>query len=237
MKQTEIKERIATAINVQFTDYQSRSIINDTQTRIIALKKEADALAPQFEEYKKAYENLKFQYDAVIEKLKQDEALLEIMSRTVNDLGKGGKKPLRVVRAESHNDMKEKEKVKHRNESDKKEYFRWTDYAAEVLKSEKRMMTEQELWDTIYIMYDIEDKLKESGKLNALSGLRWGAIHTCWGGNIKLVMQKGGKWAETKGKLFKWNNHIGLKEWANENGDWTPKLEFKRGIPAKVANG
>jgi len=209
-----------------FTSYQSSLVIADTQNRITALMKQKEELAPQLKDYKEVYERLKKEDDELTEKLAQNEQLLEIVSRDLNRIGRD--KTFRVVRAESHIDMKDREKKKLAEDegNGRKTHtvrFTWTDYAVEVLNKEKYFMTTEQLWSRVLVRYDIMQRADEAGLGSKKSGLKWGCIHACWLPNAESTRQ-----GKRGGRLIVTGTHIGLKEWVSN--DFKPLPEYIKKI-------
>lgn len=196
-----------------FTPYQTSNIIKEAETRIIDLKKSLDGMTQQLKDYKIAYEKMQSEYDSIASRLQDDEALLEFMSRIQNKVS--DTKELRVGRAESHNDMKEREKKKLRAEA--KIRFPWTDYAVLVLREEKRFTTPDDLWELVDIKFGTEKTIEEHGQ--KVSTVKWGAINACWLVTCKNTRAGGKRKASNSGmtteQLVDVEGRIGLRDWTD----------------------
>ena len=214
-----------------FTQYQTSNIIKEAETRIIALKKELNDVSPQLKEYEEAYKRLKLQHDVVVEKLQQDEQLLEYMSRVQNNIAPD--KDIRVNRAESHNDMKDREKKKLQKAAPKAR-FPWTDYAVLALREEKRFTTPEDLWEIVDIKFNTEKQIKEAGL--KLTGTRWGAINACWLASAKGAREgkkrKNLGAASTTEQLVEVGGRLGLRNWVDN--EFKPLPAFKSLKPQAV---
>ncbi len=212
----------AEAINICISPELAGDLIADCEKRITSLKLRLEELDKPRQEAFEKYEKLQATWDHVNHKHTQEEQLIDQLSRIKNGLGKTKPIARLTTRAESHNDMKEREKKKYSDTGVTQ--FTWTAYAAEVLKEQNKMMLPDDLWDKIGEKFDIPARMEAMGKTGVKSNIKWGAINTCWAGNIKMVME-GSRFAESRGKLFQHDDYIGLKEWAQE--DWLPKPEYR----------
>jgi len=206
-----------------FTPYQTSNIINEAQTRIIDLKKSLDGMTQQLKDYKTAYEKLQTEYDSIASRLQEDEALVEFMSKIHNKLSNNAE--FRVNRAESHLDMKEREKRKLRAEP--KLRFPWTDYAVLTLREENRFTTPDDLWELVDIKFGVEKTMKEAGL--KMANVRWGAIHACWLATCKGTKEgrrrKQSSENLTTEQLVEVDGRIGLKDWVDTN--FRPLPQYK----------
>lgn len=213
-----LENRAATALTMALSDYQVTTIIKDTENRIIELSRQHDLLKAEhdaaYEMFQKAYG----EYTAVKNQLQENNILLDSMTRYKNNLG--SKKAIRLVRSESHSDMKDKEKKKYSDNNVK--VFKWTELAVEVLKEQNRMIEIEELFQIVEEKINFKQQLKDMGKLGKYSNIKWGAIHNCWLANCAKSKDPSSK--ESNRYLFEYKNHIGLYEWAT--GDFKPKPEY-----------
>ena len=146
-------------------------ILKDSEIRLADLMKRATELEPQVKEYYDAYMTLRIELDSAKERIEQEKGLIEYTSRIKNEIAKN--RPFRVVRSESHTEMKPREKKKLR-----KEYvirYKWSDMAVAILRKTQRMMSTDDIWDII-----MEDHNKKGEPIENPSKVRWGAINNCW---------------------------------------------------------
>lgn len=192
------------------TEYLAKTLIDDAQTRIIKLKNDLQTIAPQLEAYKQAYEKLQTDHDQTKSKLEQEEVLLDFLSRGANDIPDDV--DFRVMRAESHNDMKDREKKKLTRQGVKKnERIPWTSYAVEVLRDENKFVDVNDLWEMVEIKYDIVKRIEKMGK--NFNTLKWGAINACWLANVDTG----------KPQLTRIGEKLGLIDWVDHNGKVKPE--------------
>jgi hypothetical protein len=174
---------------MNLTTYQLTAIIADAEIRLVNLMKQVTELEPQTKEYYAAYINLKEQLDDVRKKVEENKELIEKASAEKNGIATG--KQFRVLRAESHNDMKEKEKRKYATRK-----YTWTDWGIEILKEMNCFITTDQLWDAVCQKHEVP-----TGRGSGNSKLKWGAVHNCW---LKTP------------KMFVHKEKIGLIDWKEE---------------------
>lgn len=170
------------------TKYQSQMIIRDAQSRIADNMKRQTELEPQVKDYHEAYVKLKDELDATKEKIIQDNQLLKFASERFNDIKTG--KDFRVLRSESHDQMKPRERKKYKIK------YKWTELAIPLLRKSNCFLNLDSVWEGMVGNLN----LKEMSK-GELSKLRWGALYTCIGKSPKFILHKG---------------MVGLAEWKDE---------------------
>lgn len=194
-------------------NYQASVIIDDAQARIVVHMKTIADLEPQVKEYHDAYMKLKNELDSTKIKMEDDTAILEWASAIKN-----GGKAMRVIRSESHNDMKEREKRKLAKRPRERRYL-WTPWAAEILRQIDRMVSADDLYEMVVQEHSIESDNR--GKM------RWGAINSCILANCQRT-----KDGNLKGVLFEYKDMVGLREWMTD--DYKPKGKYASIFQSKV---
>jgi len=172
------------------TKYQASMIIKDAEIRIAANMKEASELEPQVKEYYEAYVSLKDRLDSAKQRITDDRQLLEMASMEKNGIKPGSN--FRVLRSESHNDMKDREKKKYKTSGIRNP---WTQWGIEILTEVNAFLTTDQLWDIVCQKHDIP--------VDSRSQYKGGAVHKCW---LKTP------------KLLKYKEKIGLLEWQDNPG-------------------
>jgi len=171
------------------TSYQASWIIKDAEIRIADLMKEITQLEPQVKEYYGAYVSLKDKLDFTRHELEENKNLLEAVSAQKNGIASG--KQFRVLRSESHNDMKEKEKRKYATRK-----YTWTEWGIQALQEAHCFLKSDDLWDIVCQKHEIPQ-----GRGSGESKLKWGAVNNCWLKTPKMFIHK---------------EKIGLAEWKEE---------------------
>jgi len=174
---------------MQLTSYQLTAIISDAELRLADLMKKSSDLEPSVKEYYAAYMNLKEQLDDVRKRIEENKQLVEMASAEKNGIASG--KQFRVLRSESHNDMKEKEKRKYRSRQ-----YTWTEWGIQALQEAHCFLKSDDLWDIVCQKHEIPQ-----GRGSGESKLKWGAVNNCW---LKTP------------KMFVHKEKIGLAEWKEE---------------------
>jgi hypothetical protein len=128
-------------------------IIKDAQLRIADAMKRQSELEPSVKEYHEAYMKLNDELVATKEKIREDNELLRFASERFNDIKTG--KDFRVLRSESHDQMKPREKRKLVIK------YRWTQMAISVLSRTDQYMTRDALWEAMIQGTDIPVKGKK----------------------------------------------------------------------------
>jgi hypothetical protein len=154
--------------NLELSSYQASMIIKDAEIRIADAMKKATELEPQVKEYFAAYSNLNDELISTKKKIDEDRALLEMASRSKNQIN--GNRKFRVLRAESHNEMKPKEQRK----LGRTNKYHWVEWAQEALEKIGKPARVDELWDAVVQLHPIERNAN-------YRKIRWGAINACWG--------------------------------------------------------
>lgn len=141
------------------------------------------------------------------EQLQQDDALLKWASSQLNGIPQN--KKFRIGRAESHNDMKLREKRKLGIKRPK--VFLWMSYAVAVLNEQNKFMKFEDLWKIVENKYGVVNRLHELGKSKELSKIKHSAINACWIANCKSTRKD-----NVHGKLIDIGERVGLKEWTDQ---------------------
>jgi hypothetical protein len=197
----------------KLTKYQASVIIKDAEIRLADFMKKATELEPQVKEYKQAYESLLKDFESTKEKIEEEKNLLEMASRDLNSIGKN--REFRVLRSESHSEMKPREQKKlHDDAREKKPVRRWTEEACIILLRQNKMMKIDDLFEILAEKFEITQKEK--------SHVKWGIVNNCWLANTKYTRAD-----NPRGKLFEHKGYLGLKEWMSP--DYKPA-----GIYAKI---
>jgi hypothetical protein len=178
----------------KLTNYQASMIITDAQLRIARAMKEQSELEPQVKEYYDAYATLKDKLDSTKKKIDEDNLLLKMASEQLNHIKTG--KDFRVVRAESHLEMKDREKRKL-NAEERRPQIKWTQFAIDTLTVAGQMLTIDQLWDIALEKLNIPEKGR--------SKIKWGCVNNCW---MKT------------NKLFSYKEKIGLDDWKDNPGKY-----------------
>jgi hypothetical protein len=211
-----LETRASNALTLHLEEFQAKDMIDIVEKRIIdtadAVQKLEEPKQKAFEEYEK----LQDRYDNLKAKLTADQRLVDSLSRYSNNLKQGV--DLRIMRAESHNEMKPREKRKYQKRRGPVQ-FTWMVYAEETLKEYGKFIQLDDLWDFVVDRYDLKDKIKAIPK-GGHTKVKWGAIHNCWLANAAKTREGGGR-----GSLIAYENgYIGLKEWAYD--DYKPRPEY-----------
>jgi len=191
------------------TQAQTAWLIVETQNRINDNMKKMSELEPSLNEYKEAYLSLQKQHDEMRDKVSADEIMLEVYTKFTHNIPANRK--MRVIRAESHNDMKPKEQKKLQEGDKRPKIFLWTNYAVEFLTIERKFFKPDDLFTRMIKKYKVEEVYREMGKELRISHIKWGVINNCWLANAEKT-----KRGNNKGKLVYIDGRLGLKDWANE---------------------
>lgn len=188
-----MKKSKETIVNVgvyrlKMSDSQTAILINDTQARITKHMSFLEAQGASLKEYETAYLELKREYDAAKLQLEEDNVLLDGLSRIANKLPPG--KALKVVRAESHNDMKEKEKEKYRSCKGQRQFL-WKKWGMEILTQENRFMEPKELLEKVCEKHHVDEILENTGRAKKHANIKWGAVNAVWGKSDAYAWHKG----------------------------------------------
>jgi hypothetical protein len=202
------------------TDSQSAYLIEEAQTRINDNMKKISELAPTLKDYYEAYLTLKKDHDMLVDRVAADKLMLEVYSKVKHGIPM--EKGMRILRAESHNDMKprEKKKLTHGGNPKAEGRVQWTEHAAEILDIEKKFIKPEDLFEKVLDTYDVEAKFKELGREWRPGYIRWGIINNCWASNCKSSEE-----GKKSGVLVKVDGRIGLRDWVTP--DMRIRPEFK----------
>jgi hypothetical protein len=207
-KSKALLQPVQSAPEQTLTNYQSAYLIKETEMRLEAHMKKITELEPSLQDYYNAYLELKKEYDGYKEKVEADKQMLELFSRLKN--GVHPSQTLRVLRSESHNEMKPREKRKL--VEGKREYVPWTDYAVDILTIERKFIKPYDLFEMTVNKFKIEEHYQKQGKEFKMTHVRWSAINVCWLGNCKLSSK-----GSYKSKLVYIEDRFGLKDWVTDD--------------------
>jgi hypothetical protein len=151
---------------------QAQIIIKDAQIVIADAMKKYSDLEPQVKEYKDAYMKLQNDLDSTKEKIEGYKEILRVASEVFNGVKTG--QAFRVLRSESHDEMKprEKRKIKVR--------YRWVSMAISILSNTQQYMSKDDLWDAI----------RQGTDLPANGKIRFDAMNTCIGKSKKFHIHR-----------------------------------------------
>lgn len=207
----------------ELTQSHASTIIVDAESRISTNMVKLQQLTEPLKEAEELWRQAKLEYDTVKAKLDEDTALLDLMTRYKNGLSE--KKGLRVLRSESHNDMKPREKKKLHGTHK----FHWKDWGAEVLKLADHFMTPDDLFYEVVRRKNLEPEFKSMGKSSGY--FKWSAIKNCWAGNCQLsAKNKHGNNA----MLITYKDMIGLVKWVGD--DLKPLPQYNKPFAISIAS-
>jgi len=199
-----LEARASNALTLHLEEFQTKDMIDVIEKRMTESMKVLQELdAPRqkaFDEYQK----LQDRFDNLSSKVEADKRLLDNLSKYQNGIKNGV--DIRIVRGESHNEMKPREKKKY---ATRKDQFTWTAYAENALKETGHFMKVDDVWNMVVEKENLIKRIEKAGV--SLSKYKWGAIKNCWLASSKNAKEGG------KGTLIEIDGYLGMKEWVDEN--------------------